>query len=341
MKKMFFFAMLLSATWLSAQEADTDNKVLTTEEEELVTTNLATQEEAPADTTWKTGGTFGLNFSQTYLENWAAGGQSSISGTGLLSLFANYAEGRQTWDNSLDLAYGLLRQGESGSVIKTDDRIDFSSKYGYKASENWYYSGLVNFRTQFAPGYTIVDGEPTDDLISDFLAPAYLLVAPGMDYKPNDKFSAFISPATYKMTIVMNDSLADAGAFGVDAAEFDPDGMMTSSGKNIRSEIGGFLKLQYQTELVENVGLQTRLDLFSNYMNNPQNIDVNWETLISMKINEYLTTTISTQLLYDDDIDIIAREAELDADGNIVRAAEVGPRVQFKEVLAIGFSYKF
>ncbi|NQX90700.1 MAG: DUF3078 domain-containing protein [Flavobacteriales bacterium] len=295
----------------------------------MVTTTMATQEEAPADTTWKKGGTFGLNFSQTYLENWAAGGQSSISGTGLLSLFGNYAKGKHTWDNSLDLAYGLLRQGEAGGIIKTDDRIDLSSKYGYKANEKWYYSGLLNFRTQFAPGYTIVDGAETDDLISDFLAPAYLLGAAGMDYKPNDDFTVFISPATYKMTIVMNDSLASVGAFGVD------------EGSNIRSEIGGFLKVQYKTELVENVSLQTRIDLFSNYLNNPQNIDVNWETLISMKINEYLTTTISTQLLYDDDIDIIAREAELDADGNVVRAADVGPRVQFKEVLAIGFSYKF
>lgn len=284
---------------------------------------------AMADTTaWFTGGTTALNFSQVYLQNWAAGGQSSISGTALVQLFANYKRKNMSWDNTLDLAYGLLRQGDEGILIKTDDRIDFTSKYGQKASEKWYYSGLVNFRTQFAPGYAIANGVPDENnLISDLLAPAYTLVALGMDYKPNNKFTAFISPATYKLTVVMNGSLSSIGAFGVDP------------GENLRHEIGGYVRIGYTNEIVENVSLTTRIDLFSNYLNNPQNIDINWEMLISMKINEFMSATITTQLLYDDDI-VLQKKDPVSEDGVEIDSGR-GPGVQFKEVLGIGFSYKF
>ncbi len=189
---------------------------------------------------------------------------------------------------------------------------------------------MFNFRTQFAPGYAIVDGVPNKDAtISDAFAPAYTLLALGMDYKPNDKFSAFISPVTMKNTIVMDDVLSAAGAFGVE------------KGKNFRAELGGYVKLQYSTELVKNVGLATKIDLFSNYLNNPQNIDVNWETLISMKINEFMTATIATQLLYDHDINIVKEQPVVDENGVVTDAGSIGPGVQFKEVLGIGFSYKF
>ena len=339
MKRLITAVAVLISGASFAQEADTNNKVLTSEEETLVVETLTTQE-ALKDTLWKTGGNFGLNFSQVYLDNWAAGGQSSVSGTGLLSVYANYSKGKATWDNTLDLAYGLLRQGDAGVLIKTDDKIDFASKYGYKASEKWFYSGLLNFRTQFAPGFTIADGVQTDDLISDFLSPAYLLAAAGMDYKPNGNFTVFISPVSHKMTVVLNDDLADAGAFGVEGAEFNDVGEKIADGENIRSEAGGYVKMQYKTELMENVNLQTKIDLFSNYLNNPQNIDVNWETLITMKINKYLSTTISTQLLYDDDIDVLRNNPEVDAEGNLINP-DVGPAIQFKEVLTIGFSYKF
>lgn len=337
--------------FLSISSFAQENKVLTADEEKALTEKLRAKTEAADSLKWKKGGTFGLNFAQTYLDNWASGGQSSVSATALFSFFTNYKKGKDSWDNNFDFAYGLLRQGDAGQWIKTDDRIDISSKYGRQASQSWYYSGLLNFRSQFAPGYTIVDGkeirtidvgdEKVDARISDFLAPAYSLVALGMDFKPNDKFSAFIAPATMKLTMVMNQKLADAGAFGVEAAEFDALGNKIADGENIRSEIGGYVKITYKTDLMENVGLQTKVDLFSNYANNPGNIDVNWETLISMKINKYLSTSISTQLLYDDDIDVLRKAAKLDDDGNVLEPASIGPGTQFKEVLAIGFAYKF
>lgn len=318
MKHAIAIALLLCSTYSWAQDAN--NKVLTPEEETMLVKTLTTPVDSlAADTTWKKGGTLGLNFSQVYLSNWAAGGQNSLSSNGLVSLFANRAKGKSSWDNTLDLAYGMLWQGDAAGV-KTDDKIDFASKWGYQANQDWFYSALFNFRTQFAPGY---EDPFADDLvrISDFLAPAFSLAALGMDYKPSDNFTAFISPSTLKMTIVNDTTLSTN--YGVAAGEM------------FRAEIGGYAKVQYTTELAENVSLMTKIDLFSNYLNNPQNIDVNWETLISMKINEYMSATISTQLIYDDDIAIARSQEYFESTG-----IAAGPITQFKEVLAVGFSYK-
>jgi hypothetical protein len=284
---------------------------------------LSSAIELEHDSLWDFGGTFGLNFNQSYFSNWAAGGQNSISTTALTSLFANYKKGKHSWVNTLDLAYGIIAQ-DGQSAIKTDDRIDFTSKYGYQTNnENWYYSGLVNFRTQFAEGFEIEDGREIGTSISDFLAPAFSIVAIGADYKPNEKFSVFLSPATSKITIVTVDRLATD--FGLDA------------GDNARFEIGAFVKVSYQDDIFENVNLLTKIDLFSNYVENPQNVDVNWETLITMKVNSWLAATLTTQLIYDDDIIIGAKEAVDDVIATPAVAG--GPRTQFREVFALGLSF--
>lgn len=280
---------------------------------------------------WNLGGVVSLNLTQVSLTNWSAGGENSISVNGIVSLFANYKKGKSTWDNSLDLGYGMLKQGDA-DFIKTDDKIDFMSKYGYKAFKNWYYAGLVNFKSQMAPGYNYPDDSTK---ISEFLAPGYLLGALGMDYKPSDVFTLFISPITVKTTIVNNQDLADAGAFGVDLAVYSDTGLLLENGKTIRNEYGGYLRALLKKDIMENINLQTRLELFSNYAEDPDHIDVNWEVLIAMKVNKYISATISTQLLYDHDIDIV-----IDDNNDGVTDA-VGPRVQFKEVLGVGISYKF
>ncbi len=274
-----------------------------------------------ADTTkiWKKGAVAGLNLSQTSLTNWQGGGQNSLAVNAIFSGFTNYKKGRNVWDNTLDLAYGLLQQGKS-DVIKSDDKIDFNSKYGRYAFKHWYYTGLVNFKSQMAPGYNY----PNDSVvISRFLAPAYILASIGLDYKPNDYFSMYISPITQKTTLVTDDKLNALGAFGVD------------TGKTSRSEFGGYVRMQFAKDIFTNVNFKTKLELFSNYLNNPQNIDVNWECLLSMKVNKYISATVSTQLVYDDDIKIAV---DSNNDG---LADKNGPRVQFKEVLGIGLSYKF
>jgi len=283
-------------------------------------------------TGWQKGGTVALNMSQVSLTNWAAGGQNSISLNGLLNLFANHYKGNGLWENYLDIGYGTIKQGENSSWLKTDDKIDFTSKYGRKAFSNWYYAGLLNFKTQMTEGYNYPDDET---IISDFLAPGYVLGAIGLDFKPEKNFTFFIAPLTAKITIVNVQLLADAGAFGVDPAEYGPSGNMLNPGKNGRSEIGGYMRLFYKRDLMENISMQTKLDLFSNYLNNPGNIDVSWEVLFSMKVNKYISATFFTHLLYDDEIAI---EIDNDNDGVIDTS---GPRIQFKEVLGVGFSYKF
>ena len=264
---------------------------------------------------WKFGGTASVNFSQVSLTNWAAGGKSSASGTFLFNTFANYTKDKISWENTLDAGYGLMKEGDSQSV-KTDDKIDFSSKVGLKSKGKIFYTVLFNFRTQMAPGYNYPDREKA---ISNFMAPGYFTLAIGADYKPNDHFSLFLSPLTGKMTIVSDDSLSVAGAFGVDP------------GKKSRSELGAFLKTHFKTEVVKNVSLETKLDLFSNYLDKPQNIDVHWDVLINMKINDYLSANLNTNLIYDDNIKI----ADNTEGGRAV------PRVQFKELFGVGLNLKF
>jgi len=293
---------------------------------------LFAQEKADTTKIWSTGGVLSTTFSQVSLTNWSEGGQNSISGNALVNLFANYKKDRSAWDNTLDLAYGMAKQGEEG-VIKSDDKIDFASKYGYKASKKWYYTAMISFKSQFADGYDY----PNDSVvISRLMAPGYIIGSIGMDYKPNDNFTVFVSPVTGKITIVNDETLADAGAFGVEPAEIDTaTGNITTHGKKMRTEFGGYLKVMFKKKIMKNVDIQTKLDLFSNYMENPQNIDVNWEVLISMKINKYLSANIMTHLKYDDDVDIAVDE---DGDGE---PEKFGPRTQFKEVFGVGFSYKF
>jgi len=272
---------------------------------------------------WKRGGVFSLNLAQTSLTNWAAGGQNSFAVNGMLSTFANYKRGKTVWVNSLDLGYGVLKQGGTG-YRKTDDKFDLLSKYGYEAFKNFYYAALLNFKTQMAPGYKYSDAGR--ELISDLFAPAYLLAALGLDYKPSDHFSAFIAPLTGKITFVSNKQLSDAGAFGV------------TPGKKSLSEFGGYLRAIYtkndfKNEFLKNVTFTTKIDLFSNYIKNPQNVVVNWETLLAFKVNKFLSANINTQLVYDDKIKVpVVRNGE---------ATSIGSLVQFKEILGVGFSYNF
>jgi len=315
-----------------------------------VTDGEAALRKHDSDTTqgWKIGGVASLNATQTNLTNWASGGQNSISINGAFNAHANYKKGRSAWDNTLDLGYGLMKQGEDEDFRKTDDRIDFSSKYGYEAYKSFYYAALVSFKSQMANGYNYKD--TTKEKISAFLAPAYVIGAIGIDYKPNSYFSAFLAPLTLKYTIVNDQDLADAGAYGVDPAEYEvrqtflPDTtnvqVLVKHGKKARGEFGGYIRLLYsksdfEAEILKNFSITSKADFFSNYMHNPQNIDVSWETQIAMKVNKYITVSLSTHLIYDDDIKI--------ADGTNPDGSTkmVGSKVQFKEIAGVGIMYNF
>ena len=266
---------------------------------------------------WKIGGTGSFTFSQVSFQNWAADGENSYSLSGLVNMHANYKKERLNWENVLDMGYGVVKQASRG-VRKSNDKLEVISKFGYKTSANWYYSGSFTFKTQFDKGFKYNEEAGTKQQISDFMSPAYTLLSVGMDYKPNDAFSLMISPVTGKTTFVLDDSLSSRGAFGV------------KKGKNVRNEFGGFIKISYNKDIWENVTLNTGLDLFSNYLKEPQNVDVNWNILISMKVNQYLSANINTQLIYDDNINYVNKEGEV-----------MGPRLQFKEVFGAGLSYKF
>lgn len=258
----------------------------------MVLPSLA-QTETPVDTSWKKGGIGSVNFNQVAFSNWAASGENSVSGAAFLTIFANYAKDRIAWDNQLDLAYGLLKSGNS-KVVKSEDKIDLNSKLGYKVSKEskFYYTFLFNFKSQFANGYDYKNDTLREHPISRFLAPAYLLYSIGVDYKPNDNFSLYLSPLTGRTIIVNDDDLSQAGAFGVDP------------GKKSLTQLGAYLRAMYKKDVFTNVNFQTKLELFSNYLENPQNIAVNHEILIAMKVNKYLTANIGTQMIYDDIIPV-------------------------------------
>lgn len=321
MKKILTFALLAITATVYSQTTEA--------EADLKTQNTDT---VPG---WKKGGFANLTFGQVALSNWVGGGTNSMSGNVIVNLHANYNKGTVSWENDLNLSYGVIKQGDSKAPwIKNDDKIDFSSKAGKKLKKSLYAAALLNFRTQFAPGY---ETALQTNLISKFAAPAYLIGAVGIDYKPGEGkvFSAFVAPVTLKTTIVGRQDFADAGMYGVEGATYDDLGAKLSDGKTIRNEFGGYLRLKFAKDFSKTISAESSADFFSNYVENPQNIDVNWQVLVAMKISKYLTTTISTHLIYDDDIDIA-----IDSNGDGV-TDKAGPRLQFKEVFGLGLSYKF
>lgn len=271
----------------------------------------------PADTTkyWKIVGKSALNFSQVSLSNWSEGGVGSVAGTFLFGINANNKKDRHIWDNSFSFEYGVSKSGDE-SARKSIDQIYLSSKYGYELHKPWYLSLLFDFRTQATKGYNYPNNV---NYISRFLAPGYLNFALGLDYKPRPELSLMISPISTKLTIVRDDSLSSVGAFGVDP------------GDKFRAEMGAYLKFVYlQKSLLKNVDLETRLDLFSNYFQNPQNIDVNWDVKLDMKINKFMQASFGTTIKYDDDIKYVDT-------ARIVH----GPRTQVKQFLGIGVLFIF
>lgn len=265
---------------------------------------------------WKNGGDFSFTFSQVSLNNWSAGGKNSMAGTFLVNAYANYKKNKSVWDNTLLMGYGLTKLG-SDDFVKTEDRLYLTSKYGYLAGKSWYYSGLIDLKTQMTTGYQ--DPPANTIRISELFSPAYMLFSVGMDYKPNDDFSLYLSPVTSKMTIVLDEDLSNAGAYGVDP------------GDNVKSEYGALLKTVYKkSNVLKSVDFFTRLDLFSNLGNDPQHIDVDWEARFNMKVNNYLSAVFALNLLYDHDIKYI------NASG-----VEKGPRIQTKQLLGFGLNFKF
>lgn len=290
------------------------------------------QDSLASDTAWKFSGITSLNFSQVYMKNWSAGGVQSIAGNALANLSADYKKGKVSWENDLILAYGLVKTGEE-DYRKAEDKIDFTTKYGLQGfDDNFYYTALINFKSQFAPGYNYPDDST---IISDFLAPAYALLSLGLDYQKSEGFSIYFSPLTAKITIVNNDRLSDAGAYGVEPAQYNSNGEKIKDGESMFTEFGGYLKMSFSKTLIENVLYETKLELFSSYSEDPTHIDVNWDNTLAFKVNKYISANITTRLIYDDDIDIAVDNND---DGIVDK---FGPRTQFMETFNLGIQYTF
>lgn len=293
---------------------------------------VISQDTLKADSTlnskWKLKAVYTLNGTQSSFVNWSSGGRNNISVLGTLVSNAYYQSKHLKWSNDLSVALGGLRYVEKEAtegLQKTDDRFDFSSNLGYKMSEHTYVSIIGGLKTQLLDGYTY----PNDSVrVSRFMAPGYINGALGVDYIKSDHFSIFTSPFAMKLTIVNDRILSDSGAYGVRKATFDNSGNLLEHGAQLRSEFGAYIKIKYIQTLAKNIELKSRLEFFSNYTQNPQNIDVNAEALFNFKVNSWFSASLQCMLIYDDDIDI------RDADGR------TGPRTQLKSVLGLGISYK-
>ncbi|GIV32848.1 MAG: hypothetical protein KatS3mg031_0383 [Chitinophagales bacterium] len=287
---------------------------------------------------WHISGFGALQFNQVSFTNWAQGGDNSIAFSIVGLLKADYAQNRHSWNNRADALFGLIRTDEFG-LRKNDDKLELESKYGYAVTKNekLYTTALANFKSQFAPGYNY----PNDSVkASEFAAPGYLALGLGIDYKPLSYFSLYISPITGRITFIRNQHIANLGTYGNDPgiAITDTAGNIIGYnplGKKTRYEFGAYLTVKFEKEVLKNFTLMTKLNLFYDYLNkDPQSrkyIDVDWETNMLFKINEWLSASLILHFIYDYDIKIPDPDDPTD----------LRDRAQFKEALGIGLTYKF
>lgn len=317
MKKLIlFFVLSVSALNLFSQKDEAKKVLSTTEKIKATVVDSAY---------WDWGGLFGAQFGQTALVNWSQGGNSQISVNFSGNTFANYRNNKHAWDNLFVGNWGLNRFKGQVPQINTN-LLEINSIYGYKLKNLWYASALMNFRSQFTWGFDYPDNQPKI-FNSKFGAPAFMKLALGFDYKPNEMFSFFVSPAAGKFTFVREDFRIDETRFGV------------KQGETFRGEFGAMARMQLRRELVKNVNFFTVFEIFNNYTDpnkpNRKNFDIDWQTGIDMKINSFLSATLFTHVIYDQDILI-----PVDRNGDGI-AESSGPRTQFRQAITIGLSYKF
>ncbi|MFP4525152.1 MAG: DUF3078 domain-containing protein [Bacteroidales bacterium] len=270
---------------------------------------------------WRTGGTANLDFNQGYVKNWVKGGENNLNSMLNLKFQVNYKKGKTIWDNDIEYKAGILQSGEKG-VRKNEDVFEINSKFGNNARKNWYYSALVNFTTQLFKGYDY----PNDSVaVSGVLAPANLVFSVGMDYKPTNDLTILLSPISSKFTMMRDTSRFDQTKYGID------------ENKKSKKEVGAYVKSTYKFKINEDIDIENRVKLFTNYLYKPQNVDIDWEVTVNMRITEYIKASLNTHLIYDDDIGFPVYEI---IDGEEVQVGTT-KKMQFKEDISIGVIYRF
>ena len=265
---------------------------------------------------WKRGGIANVALNQGSLSNWSAGGDDfSLSLNTHINYSVFYRKTVHTWDNSFDFNFGLVQTTSLGSR-KNDDRIDFLSKYGRRidTSNKIFASSLFNFRSQLFDGRNY-SSKDVSTLTSTLFSPAYIILSLGFDYKPKPTFSVFVSPLTNRTTLVTSNKTSIKKTYGIDST------------RHTYNEVGAFSSINYFVNIKKYITYKGRLDLFSNYAHNPQNVDVYLTNLISFKINKFLSATYSLDAIYDDDVDLVNK-------GN-------GPGLQLRSLIGIGFTMPF
>ena len=308
MKKILLLAGVFSSL-LSYSQDETVKKIRSESEKNI--------KKDPADTTskaWKKGGLYSLNLSQGSLNNWAAGGDEfSLAVNSLLSVYAFYKKDKNSWDNTFDFNLGYVNTTSLGSR-KNDDRFDLLSKYGYAIAPKLNVASLFNLRSQLFQGYTYKNN--LKSLSSNFMAPGYILLSLGLDYKPTKELSIFVSPTTARFVMVKDTALSNKGLYGVEP------------GKKSNFEFGTFASINYLKEFNKTLTYKGRLDLFSNYRHNPQNVDLYMTNALNIKLSKVLSATWSVDLIYDDDVRLF---------GDNQRSAAL----QLKSLVGIGLLVKF
>lgn len=277
----------------------------------LVSLQATAQEEKGP---WSHNAIAGLNLSQTSLVNWSEGGTGSLASNVYFNGSLDYTKNKLTWNTALDANLGATKTFEDGSDFrKSMDNLQFSTKLGYTMAGKFYYAAMADFKTQFANGF---EYDPKRK-VSYFMTPGYLNLSLGIDYKPSEHLSLYLSPVAGKMVCVSDTLYAES--FGVKA------------GYNTKWELGATFKGTVDYKLCnDRLTIKSTLDLFTAYNETFGNIDVDWKFLAGYSVVKCLTITLQTNLKYDDDIPFIA------ADGT-----KSGPRVQFKEILGLGVSVQF
>ncbi|MEQ3661800.1 MAG: DUF3078 domain-containing protein [Flavobacterium sp.] len=276
MKKLALALLFLSASLFAQKtEGELINVTSGAEVKAKDTTNLG----------WKRGGNFVFLFNQSAFNNeWLGGGTSNMAGNIGINYDFNYKTPNMIWDNKIIIAYGLTKLKGKEST-KSDDRIEFTSLLGKKASGYWFYSGFLNFKTQMDSGF---DPATQTVKISHFFSPAYLQAGPGMLWKKSDNLKVNIAPATSRMIFVHDHFTEFGSAFGVE------------QGETTRFEFGAALNAYYKFSIMENVTMENIANLYSNYLDDPGNVDIDYQINLVMKINKYLSTNVAFQAIYDD-----------------------------------------
>lgn len=298
----------------------------------ITTLDVPKQKSPDSIPNWVNKNRIGFDISEIAFVNWNAGGTSSVSGL-LKSKFSRvYTGDNYNWTNELIIRYGLNKQNGI-ELRKTEDVFQFNSALGYHKDtlSNWYHTAKFSFNTQFTNGYSYPN---TEISVSGPFAPAYIFLGLGAEYATKEKNKMlYLSPFTSKITFVLDQRLANQGAFGVAKALYDLNGNLITPGRKSKSELGFLLTAYYKNEILKNITLENRLSLYSDYINHFGNIDVDYDLVLDLVVNEHVKTNIGLHVIYDDDI-----KAKKEIDGKQV---SFGPKTQLKQVLGVGLVYDF